>query len=83
MMKPTIHTNGTSQGNLLGQVWHAKASVWLAIEALNQAAPNERDYYPQGLDVYRLAMAEHISRVNRLGDVWRELGELAELIADS
>ena len=53
-----------------------------AMEALQKAAPNARDYYVQGPDAYKTAMAEHANRIVRLNSVWQELEEIAIHIAD-
>jgi hypothetical protein len=55
-----------------------------AIDALHQAAPNGRDYLPQGsseaaIKLYR-AQREQLDRVNRLEAVWTEIETLAESV---
>lgn len=82
MIIPTIHNNGTSGSILLQQVLDSKHALQEAVKALCQAAPNGRDYYPQGPDAFRQAQAEHISRYNRLVGVEAELEALAIAISD-
>jgi hypothetical protein len=82
MQKPTIHLNGTPADVLFEEVMTARRAVMDAVEKLQRAAPNGRDYYPQGDDAIRVAMAEHSNRVGRLMSVLAELNELAEYLAD-
>lgn len=80
---PTIHSNGTSREQLLDQVCQAHFAVIKAVEALERAAPNGRDYYPQGNSALKLATEAHHARVVKLVDVLVELARLAEEIADA
>jgi hypothetical protein len=82
-MAPTVHVNGTAYEVLLEQNLNAASTVRKAIEALRQAAPNGRDYYPQGPAAIRAAMKQHVQRVRRLQSVYDELERIAELIADA
>ena len=83
MIFPTIHLNGTSKQALLDQVLDAAHAVQDAIKALENATPNGRDYYPQGADAIKLAIAEHTARVTKLKEVFGELAKLAIHISDS
>lgn len=83
LRKPTIHLNGTSRDELYDQLLAASAAVRGAISALTAAAPNGRDYYPQGSDAWPQASAQHSARVQKLVDVREELYELLEHIADA
>lgn len=83
MRTPTIHTNGTSQEELLEQNTRAAQAVQTALQALAEAAPNQRDYYPQGHEAWLEAAKAHQSRQARLMDVMNELRDLAEAIADA
>lgn len=78
---PTIHLNGTSKDELLGQVLRAATAVGEALEALREAAPNERDYYPQ-FGGWKQAVEQHGARCDRLADVNEELNQLAIAIMD-
>ena len=82
MMIPTVHLNGTSKNELLAQVEEAQRGVSVALRAMSSAAPNGRDYYPQGPSAYAEAEREHLARVNKLVDVRQELLALYEAIAD-
>jgi hypothetical protein len=83
MMVPTIHRNGTGREALLEQQTNAGAAIRKALEALAQAAPNGRDFYPQGDGAYSKASAEHAARMEKLRSVLTEVGDLAEAIADA
>lgn len=76
MAVPTVHLNGTSKEGLLSPIKAAKSALRTAIEALEQAAPNARDYYVQGPDAYRVAEQEHVVRLTQLRLVQSELSEL-------
>jgi len=73
--------NGTSQEHLLDQVTAAATALRAALEKMQDAAPNARDYYPQGDGAYQQAEAEHRSRVRRVQEVLAEYERLAETLA--
>ena len=77
---PTIHLNGTSKHQLLNELTGALNALHLAIEAVQDAAPNGRDYYIQGPDAGAKAQAQHADRLARLASVRNELSEIAESI---
>jgi len=77
-----MHLNGTSANDLLDQHRAAMTAVEEAIEALHNAAPNARDYYPQGDDTYGKARAEYIERLRKLDSVANDLLELAMHISN-
>jgi len=81
-MLPTIHMNGTSGRALLEGYCEAISAVQAALETLARAAPNGRDYYPQGPDACALADGEHDARKRALIGVLNELQTLAEHVAD-
>lgn len=80
-MTPTVHLNGTSKNALLDQITDVEQVLGKAIEALCEASPNGRDYYPQGPDALRKAQAEHEARIAALTTVQHSLFELADRIA--
>lgn len=75
-LKPTIHLNGTPARVLLEERMEAASALRDAIAALCRAAPNGRDYYPQGPGAIDEATMEHRRRLRQLQDV------LADLDAD-
>lgn len=79
---PTCHLNGTSPDELFEQVADALKAIRAARRALEDAAPNARDYHPQGPDVFTLARAAHDSRDRRLKEVQLELVDILEGIDD-
>lgn len=83
MMTPSIHLNGTSGDELLAQATDAGAALRRAIDAMQAAAPNARDYYPQGDAAFEVARKEHLSRLERVSSVLVEYEQLAEAIADA
>lgn len=82
MRKPVVHLNGTSAERLLEGFTDARYAVSKAIDALEEAAPNARDYYPLGGSAFDVAVDEHRARVDKLRSVAKELGELAEHVAE-
>jgi len=82
MISPTIHGNGTSGEALLTQQTDAVSALYDALEAMTAAAPNGRDYYPQGPEAFRLAAAEHAARIAKVRAVLAEYEAAAEVIAD-
>jgi hypothetical protein len=70
---PTVHSNGTSKGELLKQLEDAGRACRQAVRALSEAAPHGRDYYPQGPDAFRQARADHDKRVEAVSKVYEEV----------
>jgi len=83
MKLPTLHLNGTSRERLADDYGTARTALRNALAAIEDAAPNARDYYPQGNGAFTQAQAEHASRVARLASVLSELGELQLHVADT
>lgn len=54
-MTPTIHMNGTSASDLIDQQLAVVKAARELRRALARAAPNGRDFYPQGDDALREA----------------------------
>jgi len=77
MVLPTIHSNGSSKDDLFDGYMAALAAMHAAIDAVIQTAPHGRDYYPQGDDALRQAMAEHRERLLRLQNIAADLTALA------
>jgi len=82
MQYPLIHLNGTSPERLLDDYCRAANAVRAAIEAVQLAAPNLRDYYPLEPACWNTAIGEHQSRMDRLRSVLAELEQLAEYACD-
>lgn len=77
-MHPTVHLNGTSKAELQRQLLDAIIALGDAEIAVQKAAPNGRDYYPQGRNAINDALTEHASRLSRLASVRSELEQIAE-----
>lgn len=82
MTLPTIHLNGSNAGDMLDGLTDAMAAVRIAIEQVGKAGPNGRDYYPQGPTAIHAAVVEHEFRLHRLHDVLKELGAIAQHVAN-
>ena len=83
MQLPLIHLNGTSRETLLGEASDACTAIRAALDAVANATPNGRDYYPLGVGAFTTAQREHMSRMERLSSVLSELETLAEAIANA
>lgn len=81
MRLPTIHLNGTARDALLNDVATAEQAVRVAIRALIDAAPNGRDYYPQGPEAFLEAVQAHAALKVKLEEVADVLFDLADGIA--
>lgn len=81
MIKPTVHLNGTSRESLFEQYAEAAQALRQAIDAHERSAPNARDYYPQGPDVFSKARVEHWERSGKLRSVLQEISDLLESVA--
>lgn len=79
---PTIHENGTSARDLMAGALKACEAVGKAQAALCDAAPNNRDYYPQSSGTFYRAQDEHYDRLKRLESVREELVAITDHIAD-
>lgn len=79
---PTIHINGSSREFLINDMLQATDAIRAAIDAVRKAAPNARDYYPQGTGAFDRAMTEHRARLAKLESVWSEIGEIIEATAE-
>lgn len=78
---PTVHLNGTSRDGLLDGYMAAMDALRLAIQAVQAAAPNARDYYVQSNMSAHLARDEHFTRLARLRETLDELNTIAEHVA--
>jgi hypothetical protein len=74
---PMIHTCGTAAGELMRQASALKEALEVALEALRQAAPNQRDYYPMP-GVWDMAVRQHQERVKALESMMDSVTEQQE-----
>ena len=75
---PTVHLNGTGREGLVEPLRAALSALRAASRAVESAAPNARDYYPQGAGAYEAAAREHASRLAKIESVTRELSAIWE-----
>lgn len=80
MTIPTIHMNGTSKGSLIEALCKASHALNDAYKALRATAPNGRDYYQQGPEAMKAAVAEHHARLRKLDEVKGEVDSMAQAI---
>jgi len=81
MTFPTIHRNGTYASDLLKGLLAAMNALREAERKITDAAPNGRDYYPQGDAAINHAIEEHCDRLTRLEAIRHELDQIAEHVA--
>jgi hypothetical protein len=79
---PTIHINGSSVDRLIEDYAEIHHAIHNALEKMQAAGPNGRDYYPQGDEAFAKARQEHRSRMTRLVEVNRELRAIIENIQE-
>ncbi len=82
MRIPTIHLNGTSGTELIDQNLEAYEAIRSAVSSVERAAPNARDFYVQGENAYREAVAEHAARVKALLAVAEAYERIVEVLND-
>lgn len=70
---PLVHINGTSRQGLIEPLSEACDAVTKAIEKVEAAAPNQRDYYPLGDAAWAMARDQHAARLDALSGVLRDL----------
>ena len=78
MIYPIIHRNGTTKEDLVEQWNEAHWVLTQAVLKLQEAAPNARDYYPQGPEAIHTALAEHTARLQKLRSVLTDIEALRE-----
>jgi hypothetical protein len=81
-MYPTVHLNGTSQKDLLGQYCEMAYSLGKALDKMQENGPHGRDYYPQGDSALYKAQDEHRDRCNRLLKIKQEIEDIMYHIND-
>ncbi len=80
---PSLHLNGSSADALIEQLTEAGHALRQALRALDDAAPNARDYYVLGDEAFAKAMREHLSRVERVRSVLLEVASIHEVLTDA
>jgi len=83
MTKPVFNRDGTPNKELFEQNNVARLAVVTAIKALENAAPQMRDYFLKGTHFFDAAMREHKDRLERLQSVRDEIKLLLDHISQS
>ena len=79
---PTLHLNGTSKERLIEPLADAYDKLEAAYQALKQAGPNGRDYYPQGDGAFAEASRQHMARLLGIDEVKASIQAIIEAIED-
>lgn len=79
---PTIHLNGTSAETLLFEATQARDALSRALDAMWGAAPNARDYYPQGVESAARAIREFDAHAAAVRAALAYFGAHVEHISD-
>ena len=80
---PTIHLNGTSREELERQCENAGQALRDALTALIQMAPNQRDYYTQGMEAWKAAVLRSVARRDCVERVLNEVQRIHEAIVEA
>lgn len=83
MIAPVVHLNGTSREELEKQLRGAVEGLQRAREEMEDASPNQRDYYLLGQAAWVQAHREHQLRVAKVREVEVELTQILEVVLDS
>jgi hypothetical protein len=79
---PTIHTNGTSASELDRQQRAVGHAAYALLEALADASPNARDYYPQSDGAFAAATATHQKRVDAVRAILADVELCMEMLVN-
>ena len=80
---PSIHLNGTSAKTLQDEIRKACSDLQMARMAVADLTVHARDHYVKAdLSSFTKARDEHVSRLQRLDDIYNELIELYKGITD-
>lgn len=82
MSHPTIHLNGTSIEVLYEQQIAVSHACRALLRALENAAPNGRDYYPQGDEAFRAATEQHMQHMRSVEALLQASYTRLEYLAD-
>jgi hypothetical protein len=77
LIHPHIHLNGTSPDELLRQFTDVASALREALEKIQSAAPDARDYYPLGNEAAGLAAKQHARQREAVEGVLREFELMA------
>lgn len=77
VLAPLVHLNGTSGAALEAQNRAARAAGRKFLEALAEAAPHGRDFYPLGSEAFGKAQKAHEARLELARRIVDELESIA------
>jgi hypothetical protein len=66
---PTVHSNGTGAKGLRDQLIAVSRGLRSAMDAMGQAMPHGRDYYPQGDNALSDARKAHQDLIKQVSDI--------------
>ena len=78
---PMVHMNGTSRGELIEQYQNASVALYEALQMLNRASPNARDYYPMSPEAFDIARRQARARYERVNGALTEINYILEYLA--
>lgn len=81
LVLPIVHLNGTSRGSLISDRRDVVEALDTARQALANAAPNARDYYPEP-GRFEKAVEQHARRMKNLWDLEAEIQAEVEALVD-
>lgn len=79
---PHIHLNGTSAERLVDGLIAVADKLEEAYQALREAAPNGRDYYPLGREAMDAAERQHERRLRAIDEIKANICREIELIQE-
>lgn len=79
---PTVHLNGSGCERLQQQQSAVVDAARALLDALAEAAPNARDYYPQGDDGYLRARRAHDERMRQVVRIRDDAGFTLMFLVD-
>jgi len=79
---PTLHSNGSGAAALTEGLCDASEALRGAIAALEQSAPNARDYYIISDTAFSRARDQHVARVRALMKIRTEIESIVAHVAD-
>jgi hypothetical protein len=80
MIKPTLHLNGTSRGQLLREYRELQAAYYRVMEAEANLTVHGRDYYPQGEHAYAQAREAYVFRTSAARRAYEDVSAIVECL---
>lgn len=80
---PTLHLNGTGIAVLKGDLIAVLDALRVAYNAMIAAAPNARDYYPQGEWAFPIAQRAHEARCIKMREMLKDYTAQLDALQDA